>query len=53
MKLVLATLLAASLPILAVAEPQRPHITGLSHIALFVHDMAKSRAFYKDFLGFA
>src|SRR5256885_15723375 len=30
----------------------RPHITGLSHIALFVHDIDKSRAFYKDFLGF-
>jgi lactoylglutathione lyase len=32
--------------------PQRPHITGLSHIALYVHDVEKSRAFYKDFLGF-
>jgi catechol 2,3-dioxygenase-like lactoylglutathione lyase family enzyme len=32
---------------------QRPHITGLSHIALYVHDMDKTRAFYKDFLGFA
>src|SRR5437763_9541027 len=32
---------------------QRPHITGLSHIALFVHDIDQSRAFYKDFLGFA
>ncbi len=30
-----------------------PHITGLSHIALYVHDMEKTRAFYKDFLGFA
>jgi len=26
---------------------------GLSHIALYVQDMEKSRAFYKDFLGFA
>ena len=41
------SLLAAS------GEVQRPHITGLSHIALYVHDMEKSRAFYKDFLGFA
>src|SRR6478672_11634162 len=31
----------------------RPHIVGLSHIALYVHDLEKSRAFYKDFLGFA
>jgi lactoylglutathione lyase len=34
------------------AQPQRPHLTGLSHIALFVHDIEKSRRFYKDFLGF-
>ncbi len=33
-------------------EPKRPHITGVAHIALFVHDIEKSRAFYKDFLGF-
>ncbi len=37
----------------ALAAEQRPHITGVSHIALFVHDVEKSRAFYKDFLGFA
>lgn len=34
-------------------EPPRPHITGLSHIALYVHDMNRTLAFYKDFLGFA
>jgi lactoylglutathione lyase len=33
-------------------ETRRPSIVGLSHIALYVHDIAKSRAFYKDFLGF-
>jgi len=32
--------------------PPRPRITGVSHIALFVHDIEKSREFYKDFLGF-
>src|SRR5438876_5611297 len=32
---------------------QRPRIIGLSHIALYAHDIQKSRAFYKDFLGFA
>jgi lactoylglutathione lyase len=42
-----------ALPLLANAEAQRPHITGLSHIALYVHDIEKSRAFYKNFLGFA
>ena len=30
----------------------RPRIPGLSHIALYVRDIDKSRAFYKDFLGF-
>jgi lactoylglutathione lyase len=32
---------------------RRPQIVGLSHIALWVHDIEKTRAFYKDFLGFA
>ncbi len=34
-------------------QPARPRITGLSHVALFVHDVDKSRAFFKDFLGYA
>lgn len=34
-------------------QPKRPHIIGLSHIGLWVHDIEKSRAFYKNFLGFA
>ncbi|HUB81104.1 MAG TPA: VOC family protein [Bryobacteraceae bacterium] len=32
--------------------PARPHITGVSHMAIFAHDIAKSRAFYHDFLGY-
>src|SRR5437870_6951513 len=36
----------------AAQEVKRPRVTGLSHIALFVHDVEKSRAFYKDYLGF-
>src|SRR5215831_593565 len=35
------------------AQPQRPRILGVAHIALFVSDIEKSRAFYKDFLGFS
>jgi lactoylglutathione lyase len=31
---------------------KRPRIPGLSHAALYLHDVAQSRAFYKDFLGF-
>jgi lactoylglutathione lyase len=45
--------LCAALPFLACGEINRPHIVGLSHIAFYVHDLQKSRAFYKDFLGFA
>jgi catechol 2,3-dioxygenase-like lactoylglutathione lyase family enzyme len=33
--------------------PVRPRITGISHAAFFVSDMAKARAFYEGFLGFA
>src|SRR5262245_55452815 len=36
----------------AADEPARPRITGVAHIALFVHDVAQARAFYKAFLGF-
>jgi lactoylglutathione lyase len=31
----------------------RPRIVGISHAAFFVSDMAKARAFYEGFLGFA
>lgn len=34
------------------AEPRRPKITGISHAAFYVSDMAKARAFYEGFLGF-
>ena len=36
----------------AAREPQRPKITGVAHMALYVHDMDKARAYYKDFLGY-
>lgn len=52
MRLLAATLLATSLPMPAAQAAQRPLLIGVSHIALFVHDIEKSRAFYKDFLGF-
>jgi len=32
--------------------PPRPHITGIAHMAIYVHDIEKSRAFYHDFLGY-
>lgn len=49
--LVVAPLLATAAKATA-DEPARPPIVGLSHIALYVHDIEKTRAFYKDFLGF-
>src|SRR5215472_10213341 len=42
----------AGSPVAAADAPPRPKITGVAHIALFVHDMDKARWFYKDLLGF-
>src|SRR5260370_26811023 len=33
-------------------EVRRPRVLGLSHMALFVSDLKKARAFYEDFLGY-
>lgn len=33
-------------------QPTRPRILGVAHMALFVSDLQKARAFYKDFLGY-
>jgi catechol 2,3-dioxygenase-like lactoylglutathione lyase family enzyme len=44
------SLLLAS--VLSAQTPQRPAITGISHIAIFAHDYEKSRVFYGQFLGF-
>jgi catechol 2,3-dioxygenase-like lactoylglutathione lyase family enzyme len=53
MKLVLSIILCTALTAAAGNPVTRPSITGISHIALYVHDIEQSRAFYKDFLGFA
>ena len=37
---------------LGAAESTRPHVLGVAHMALFVSDLQKARAFYKDFLGY-
>jgi lactoylglutathione lyase len=34
------------------AASAQPHITGIAHMAIYVHDIEKSRAFYHDFLGY-
>jgi lactoylglutathione lyase len=40
-----------ALPVLAQEWP-RPKILGLAHISLYAHDYERSKAFYRDFLGF-
>ncbi|MBC8167683.1 MAG: VOC family protein [Bryobacteraceae bacterium] len=54
MKLLLAACLFATVILPAQQAPQlkRPRITGVAHIALFVHDIEKSRAYYRDLLGY-
>jgi catechol 2,3-dioxygenase-like lactoylglutathione lyase family enzyme len=52
MKLLFSVLFCTVLALASAAAPQRPHIIGVSHVALYVHDVEQSRAFYKDFLGF-
>ena len=47
--LLLTVFLDSSLP---AVEVKRPHILGVAHMALFVSDLQKARAFYEDFLGY-
>lgn len=44
----LATVALAS----AADGPSRQRITGVAHMAIYVHDIARSRAFYHDLLGY-
>jgi catechol 2,3-dioxygenase-like lactoylglutathione lyase family enzyme len=44
--IVLATGLFAQQP------PPRPKVLGVAHLAVYVKDLAKTRQFYEDFLGF-
>ena len=50
MKWLAAFLLPVS--ILPAQDVPRPHILGVAHIAIYAADYEKSRAFYRDFLGF-
>ncbi len=36
----------------AVVKEVRPRILGVAHMAVYVNDLQKSRAFYRDFLGY-
>jgi catechol 2,3-dioxygenase-like lactoylglutathione lyase family enzyme len=50
MKWLCGLLLAPSL--LLAQDAARPRILGVAHIAIYAADYEKSRAFYRDFLGF-
>src|SRR5882672_7546331 len=50
---ILSVLLLLSAASLRGQDVPRPHIRGVAHIAVFAADYEKSRAFYRDFLGFA
>src|SRR5260370_8605511 len=36
----------------AAGEVKHPRILGVAHIAYYVSDLSKARAYYEDFLGF-
>ena len=48
----LASFTALAAVVAAQDAPKRPRITGISHAAFYVSDMAKARAFYEGFLGY-
>jgi len=53
MRSLLALLIAAPLLAAPLVQPvARPTVLGLAHIALFVSDLPKARAFYSDLLGY-
>src|SRR5271157_5506418 len=49
----LAILLSIAPLLCGAAEIQRPKILGVAHMAVYVKDLAKTRQFYEDFLGYA
>src|SRR5271165_82933 len=52
MKTLTAILCLSALPLLPAEAPARPKILGIAHIAFYVSDLAKARAFWTDFLGY-
>ena len=50
--LLLAGPLVLGTPTVAQKPVTRPKILGVAHLAVFVSDLARARAFYEDFLGF-
>lgn len=52
LKLTLLSVVGLGLWAQSASVPPRPKITGLAHVAIFSHDVAASRAFYTDLLGY-
>jgi len=52
-RLKLAVLLLGALLLAAQQQPARPRIVGMPHVDFRVHDIAASRHFYKDLLGYS
>ena len=52
MKRLIFLLIVAPLLFAQQIEIKRPRILGVAHVAFYVSDLSKARAFYKDFLGF-
>ena len=50
--LAFAVALVASVPAVAQRKMERPKILGVAHVAFYVSDLAKARAFYTGLLGF-
>src|SRR6266403_455676 len=48
----LAILLFSCAVLSSADDVKRPRILGVAHMALYVSDLGKARAFYKDFLGY-
>src|ERR1041385_4901743 len=46
------TLLLTVLPLIAQTPVARPKILGVAHLAVYVSDLPKARAFYEDLLGY-
>jgi len=51
LRILAGVVLATSL--LAQDAPPRPKVLGVAHLAVYVKDLAKTRQFYEDFLGFS
>lgn len=52
MRNLLIILLISTFSLAQQNDVKRPRILGVAHVAFYVSDLSKTRAFYKDFLGY-